>query len=277
MGRAASRGGRGHAGAGRGRQADPGREPQRGRRLLRDRDAGHARRPPAREPLLPRPGGEIAALRALLEDVDLRGCVVTLDPLHSTRDTERAIVETHGADYVLSIKTNCPDTFSQLAAIDWDAPAVRRHADPPAKGHGRIEARRIAARDLLPGTFAAFAGARQAFRVIRERTDAKTGETSVETAYGITSVPAERAGPERLLAWNRGHWQVENGNHYRRDATMGEDASRIRARHAPANNATLNNIALAIVFHRGFRYLPEANLHFMMRRSEALDAILEPR
>ena len=222
-------------------------------------------------------GGEIAALRALLEDVDLRGCVVTLDPLHSTRDTERAIVETHGADYVLSIKTNCPDTFSQLAAIDWDAPAVRRHAEAPAKGHGRIEARRIAARDLLPGTFAAFAGARQAFRVIRERTDAKTGETSVETAYGITSVTAERAGPERLLAWNRGHWQVENGNHYRRDATMGEDASRIRARHAPANNATLNNIALAIVFHRGFRYLPEANLHFMMRRSEALDAILEPR
>ena len=175
-------------------------------------------------------GGEIAALRALLEDVDLRGCVVTLDPLHSTRDTERAIVE----------------------------------------------ARRIAARDLLPRTFAAFAKARQAFRVVRERTDAKTGETAVETAFGVTSVPAERADPERLLAWNRGHWQVENGNHYRRDATMGEDASRIRARHAPANNATLNNIALAVVFHRGFRYLPEANLHFMMRRREALDAILEP-
>ena len=56
-------------------------------------------------------GGETAALRALLEDVDLRGCVVTLDPLHSTRDTERAIVETHGANYMLSIKTNCPDTF----------------------------------------------------------------------------------------------------------------------------------------------------------------------
>ena len=34
--------------------------------------------------------------------------------------------------------------------------------------------------------------------------------------------PAERAGPAQLLAWNRGHWQVENANHYRRDATMGE-------------------------------------------------------
>ena len=41
-------------------------------------------------------GGEIAAARALLEDVDVQGCVITLDALHTTRDTERAIVETHG-------------------------------------------------------------------------------------------------------------------------------------------------------------------------------------
>ena len=177
---------------------------------------------------------------------------------------------------MLSVKANCPDTFAQLAAIDWDGGGVRRHADEPAKAHGRIEARRIAARDLLPKTLGPFPGARQAFRVVRERTDAKTGATSAETAYGITTVPAERAGPARLLAWNRGHWQVENGNHYRRDATMGEDASRVRKGHAPANNAILNNIALAVVFHCGFRYLPEANLHFMMRRREALDAILSP-
>ena len=222
-------------------------------------------------------GGEAAALRALLEDVDLRGCALTLDALHATRDTARAIVEAHGADYVLSVKANCPDTFAQLRAIDWDGDGARRHAEEPAKAHGRIEARRIAARDLLPDTLASFPGARQAFRVVRERTDAKTGAASTETAYGITSVPAERAGPARLLAWNRGHWQAGNANHYRRDATMGEDASRIRARHAPANNATLNNIALAVVFHRGFRHLPEANLHFMMRRQDALDAILSPR
>ena len=68
--------------------------------------------------------------------------------------------------------------------------------------------------------------------------------------------------PEQLLAWNRGHC-IENGNH----------CSKIRARHAPANNATLNNIALAI---GGFRHLPEANLHFLMRPLEALDAILSP-
>ncbi len=97
-----------------------------------------------------------------------------------------------------------------------------------------------------------------------------------KASYGITSVPADQADPKRLLACNRGHWAIENANHYRRDTTLGEDTSRLRARHAPANNATLNNIVLAIVFHRGFRHPPEANLHFMMQRKDALDAILSP-
>ena len=84
-------------------------------------------------------------------------------------------------------------------------------------------------------------------------------------------VAAERAGPERLPTWNRGHWMIENGNHPR-DASLGEDAYRVRVRHAPANNAIMNNIALAIVRHRGFRFVPEALDHFAMRREDAFSA-----
>ena len=54
---------------------------------------------------------------------------------------------------------------------------------------------------------------------------------------------------------------------------MGEDAARFRAGHAPANHAALNNIVLAVVFHCGFRHLPEAHRHYMMRRDDALDAL----
>jgi predicted transposase YbfD/YdcC len=220
-------------------------------------------------------GGESAAAKALLEEVDVRGCVITLDALHTTYDTERAIVDIHGAEYLFTVKGNCPETFAALAALDWDAPGVRHHRAPPEKGHGRLEARRLDAL-TLPRRMLSFDKARQAMRVTRERTELSTGETTIETVYALTSVSSQRASPEQLLAWNRGHWAVENANHYRRDATLGEDASRIRARHAPANNATLNNIALAIVFHRGFHHLPEAHLHFMMQRHDALDAILSP-
>ena len=47
-------------------------------------------------------GGEIAAMRALLEKVDVSGQVLTLDALNITRETERVIVRTHAADYLLS-------------------------------------------------------------------------------------------------------------------------------------------------------------------------------
>ena len=220
-------------------------------------------------------GGELAATKALLEDIDVRGCVITLDALHTNRDTERALVDIHSADYLFAVKDNCPETFTALAALDWAAPNVRHHRAPPEKGHGRVEMRRIDAL-TVPQRMMNFVHARQAMRVTRERTEQRTGKTTTETAYALTSVSAERAAPAQLLAWNHGHWMVENANHYRRDATLGEDASRIRARHAPANNATLNNIALAIVFHRGFHHLPDAQMHFMMRRDDALDAILSP-
>ena len=220
-------------------------------------------------------GGEIAATRALLEEVSVRGSVITLDALHTTYDTEHVIVDLHGADYLFTVKGNAPETYLALDALDWEAPGIRRHEAPPEKGHGRLEKRSIAV-ITLPNRLLRFKYARQAMRITRERTDLKTRRITTETVHAITSVPAEEADPQQLLAWNRGHWAIEAANHYRRDTILGEDASRLRARHAPANNATLNNLVLAIVFHRGFHHVPEAHRHFMIRREDAFDAILSP-
>ena len=63
--------------------------------------------------------GERAAVRALLEEVPLDGHVVTVDALHTTRDTARSIVESHNADYLMTVKANAPDTFETLSTIIW--------------------------------------------------------------------------------------------------------------------------------------------------------------
>lgn len=63
----------------------------------------------------------------------------------------------------------------------------------------------------------------------------------METAYGITSLSPKRADAKRLLKLTRGHWGIENGLHYRRDVTMGEDASRVRKGVAPQVMASLRN------------------------------------
>ncbi len=43
--------------------------------------------------------------------------------------------------------------------------------------------------------------------------------------HGITSLTAWQANPADILAGNRGHWQVENREHYVRDRTFDEDRS----------------------------------------------------
>lgn len=65
--------------------------------------------------------------------------------------------------------------------------------------------------------------------------------TTRETVYGISSLSVARADAGRLLALTRGHWGIENSLHYKRDVTLGEDASRIRQEGAPQVMATLRN------------------------------------
>ena len=50
----------------------------------------------------------------------------------------------------------------------------------------------------------------------------------------------------------------------------------MRTRHGPSNNAVLNNIALAIIFHSGFPGVEAAVQHFAMDRDKAIRAITQP-
>jgi predicted transposase YbfD/YdcC len=92
-----------------------------------------------------------------------------------------------------------------------------------------------------------------------EREVRKKGEKpSLETAYAITSVPKDAAGPSTLLAWWRGHWGIENRSHYVRDVSMGEDASRIRTGAAPQIMAAFRNAAIGFLRCRGVSNIAEA-------------------
>jgi predicted transposase YbfD/YdcC len=55
----------------------------------------------------------------------------------------------------------------------------------------------------------------------------------VEVVHGITSLSPAQADARRLLALTRDHWAIENGLHYVRDVTLGEDGCRVRKGAAP--------------------------------------------
>jgi len=79
-----------------------------------------------------------------------------------------------------------------------------------------------------------------------ERTDKKTGKTTRDPHYYLSSLPPEHFEAAGWLQLIRGHWGgVEIRNHWRRDALMGEDRSRSRNPNLLANVALIRNTLLA--------------------------------
>ncbi len=99
-----------------------------------------------------------------------------------------------------------------------------------------------------------------------------------ETDYIITSLDTGATSPEELLRLNRRHWAVENLNHRQRDCVFGEDACLTRTDNGPANRASLNNIALAVIFanRRETESLAETRRRLQLDRREAINALTRP-
>jgi hypothetical protein len=112
------------------------------------------------------------------------------------------------------------------------------------KGHGRLEKRTLRTTTILTKR-QDWAGLKQGFELVRERTE--KGKKTEEVVHGITSLSPERADALRLLGLARGHWAIENELHYRRDVTLGEDASRVRKGGAPQVMAALRNSVIHVL------------------------------
>lgn len=136
-----------------------------------------------------------------------------------------------GNHLLTQVKGNQPSLRRKLEqGASWRKPLGC--AVSQARGHSRWESRELTA-------FPAKAWFRHTAweglikTVLRlERTvhkrNPKTGlliKTS-EVVFWVSSV--EGIAPERWCEWIRGHWQIENANHYVRDVAFAEDASRIR-------------------------------------------------
>jgi predicted transposase YbfD/YdcC len=93
-----------------------------------------------------------------------------------------------------------------------------------------------------------FPFARSVIVVRSVRTIKKTGHTSTESRYYLSSTPPQEHRAERWLDLIRGHWGgVEVRNHWRRDALMGEDRSRSRNATLLANVALIRSALLALL------------------------------
>jgi len=92
--------------------------------------------------------------------------------------------------------------------------------------------------------------------------------------YGVTSLPAHLADPQRLLELTRGHWGIENGLHYRRDVTLREDHAQLRMGHAPEMMAVLNNMVLGLFAKQGETNVAHARRDFAYHLDRTLARLI---
>ena len=93
-----------------------------------------------------------------------------------------------------------------------------------------------------------FPFARTLVVVRSQRTQKRTGQTTQESRYYLSSAEPEQYRPEQWLHLIRGHWGgVEIRNHWRRDVLMGEDGSRSRNPNLLANLALIRSALLHLV------------------------------
>ena len=143
------------------------------------------------------------------------------------------------------------DAFDDRELSPWEkrlARAERRRATDCDKGHGRLERRTLTSTTAL-NDYLDWPGLAQCFELVRERTI--RGRTTVETAYGITSLDPERADARRLLDLTRQHWMIENGVFHVRDVSLGEDACRVRTGAAPMILSTMRNVVINLLNRLG--------------------------
>ena len=188
---------------------------------------------------------EIKTAIPLLDAIDIQGKEITADALLTQRKIADYLVRDRKAHYHFTVKNNQPGLFQDIALYFKDRQKpdfVDR--DPP--DHGRIEIRKIWTTTEL-NAYLDFPHVGQVFVIQRESVDKKSGQSSCEIAYGITSRTPEQANAQRVLATNRGHWSIENSCHYIIDWNYDEDRSRIRAGYGPENMTRLRRFAISII------------------------------
>ena len=105
-----------------------------------------------------------------------------------------------------------------------------------------------------------------------------SGKTSRLERYFITSLNPGERNPNQFLAIVRSHWKgTEIGNHWHRDAIMGEDRTRSRNPNIVGAFALLNNATHALMRRSfAFQTLPETIENLQSHPARTLRLVTGP-
>jgi len=185
---------------------------------------------------------EITAIPELLDLLDIKGCIVTIDAM----GCQKAIAEkinSKKADFVLALKANQStlhdDVKIYFEGIPYEEKPFFKEITRD-KGHGRIETREyylttdinwIAAKER-------WAGLKSIGKI--KSTVSRNQKETTEIRYYISSLTNIGLFSKAV----RSHWGIENSLHWCLDVIFNEDKQRSRKGHTAENFAVIRKIAL---------------------------------
>lgn len=189
---------------------------------------------------------EITTIPKLLEMLELKGCIVTIDAMGTQTEIAKKITE-KGADYILALKENQKTLYEDVRLFFEEYQTNQAGLDPDccatthSQGHGRYETRTCyLCKDIgwlegrekwsgLTGIGVIFCQVDQAEKVSRQ------------AHYFIFSRKDMTAA--QILDTKRSHWGIENRLHWVLDMQFREDESRARSDNSAENFNVLRHWA----------------------------------
>lgn len=195
---------------------------------------------------------EITAIPELLELLDIKGAVITIDAMGCQKEIVKKIVKKNG-DYLIGLKGNqgtMHNEFKEYAfatAAEPESNGKYEKTVTVEKGHGRLETREYwLFRDI--GWFEdmkSWAGLSGLLMVRSNRKNIKTGkESEPETRLYITSMDGC---VEKVAKASRSHWGIENNLHWALDVAYGEDQCLTRLQTEAANLSQLRRLSVNLL------------------------------
>jgi len=195
---------------------------------------------------------EITAIPRLLDLLDLKGALVSLDAGGCQKKIAEQIIEQDG-DYLMVVKKNQETLFDEIEAYfrkqlgsGFKGSGLSSY-EKEEQGHGRWENRLVVVSEDLEGIAerANWPGLK-VIGMCHSQRKVGTKDTTSEIRFFIGSKKAKARYYAKGL---RNHWRVENNLHWRLDVVFGEDDGRVQQRNAAANLAVVRRLALNLVKH----------------------------
>jgi predicted transposase YbfD/YdcC len=193
---------------------------------------------------------EITAIPALLDRIDVKGALVSIDAMGCNPNIAQSILDAE-ADYLLAVKDNQPTLHADVKSYFDTAPSDEvERSETVGKEHGRLEIRAhtishsvdwIASERSYPGAprFPKLA----TIAMVESRIERGDKIECERRSYISSRVLSAAAFADAV----RSHWAIENNLHWTLDVTFHEDQSRLRAGHGAQNMAVVRHFALNLV------------------------------